>query len=77
MTITKSSKSFDPVNYPLCNDGVNSYCKKYNMAKMPDEVFKDDAQADDKIYSEEIKEIEKENMHEASATFLKNNEELL
>jgi len=59
----KSSKSFDPklIIMPLVNDGVNSYCKKYNMAKMPDEVFKDDHRKAlyDKIYSEEIKEIEK------------------
>lgn len=59
----KSSKSFDPklVIMPLVNDGVNSYCKKYNMAKMPDEVFKDNHRKAlyDKIYSEEIKEIEK------------------
>jgi len=59
----KSSKSFDPklIIMPLVNDGVNSYCKKYNMAKMPDEVFKDNHRKAlyDKIYSEEIKEIEK------------------
>ena len=62
-TLSKGSKSYDPklIIMPLVNDGINSYCKKYNIAKMPDEVFKQDHRKAlyDKIYSEEMKEIEK------------------
>ena len=61
--LSKGSKSYDPklIIMPLVNDGINSYCKKYNIAKMPDEVFKQDHRKAlyDKIYSEEMKEIEK------------------
>ena len=59
--LTKSRKVFDPkmVVMPLVDKGVNSYCAKYNLAKMPDEVFqKEHRQAlFDKIYSEEIEQI--------------------
>ena len=62
-SLHRGSKSFDPklVVMPMINRGINSYCKKYNIAKMPDEVFKQDHRNAlfDKIYSEEIKEIEK------------------
>jgi hypothetical protein len=59
--LTKGRKTFDPkmIVMPLVDNGINSYCKKYNVAKMPDEVFqKDHRQAlYDKIYSEEIAQI--------------------
>lgn len=59
--LTKGRKVFDPkmIVMPLVDKGVNSYCKKYNLAKMPDEVFKKDHRQAlyDKIYSEEIEQI--------------------
>ena len=59
--LTKGRKVFDPkmIMMPLVDKGVNSYCKKYNIAKMPDEVFKKDHRQAlyDKIYSEEIEQI--------------------
>ena len=61
--LNKGTKSYDPklIIMPLVNDGINSYCQKYNIAKMPDEVFKQEHRKAlyDKIYSEEMKEIEK------------------
>ena len=59
----RGTKSYDPkiILMPLVNNGINSYCKKYNVAKMPDEVFKQDHRQAlyNKIYSEEMAEIEK------------------
>tara|TARA_B100001057_G_scaffold477808_1_gene547468 strand:+ start:3284 stop:5446 length:2163 start_codon:yes stop_codon:yes gene_type:complete len=59
--LTKGRKVFDPkmIVMPLVDNGINSYCKKYNIAKMPDEVFKKDHRQAlyDKIYSEEIEQI--------------------
>ena len=59
--LTKGRKVFDPkmIVMPLVDNGINSYCKKYNVAKMPDEVFKQDHRQAlyDKIYSEEIEQI--------------------
>ena len=40
----RGPKDFYPKKYmmPMINRGINSYCKKYNMARMPDDVFKND-----------------------------------
>lgn len=45
----------------MIEDALGSYCKKYNVARHPDEIFNnDDRQAIiDKIFAEEMEEIKK------------------
>ena len=40
----RGPKDFDPKEYmmPMINKGINSYCKKYDIARMPDDIFKND-----------------------------------
>ena len=46
---------------PMVEKGINSYCKKYNLAKHPDELFTKEIRDSiiDKIFAEEIDEIKK------------------
>ena len=43
----------------MINKGINSYCKKYDIARMPDDIFKNDHRKAlfDKIYNEEMEQI--------------------
>jgi hypothetical protein len=45
----------------MVEQGLNEYCKKFNIAKMPDEVFNNDDRMSiiDRIFSEEMEEIQK------------------
>jgi hypothetical protein len=45
----------------MVDHGCTSYCKKYNLAKHPDEVFTKEIRDSiiDKIFAEEIDEIKK------------------
>lgn len=46
---------------PMIDKGISAYCKKYNLAKNPEELFSEE-QKDaliDKLFSEEMQEIEK------------------
>lgn len=45
----------------MVNHGCTSYCKKYNLAKHPDEVFSKEIRDSiiDKIFAEEMDEIKK------------------
>jgi hypothetical protein len=44
---------------PMVEKGINSYCKKYNVVRHPDELFKQDDRQSlvDKIYQEEMEQI--------------------
>ena len=57
----RGPKDFDPKEYimPMINKGINSYCKKYDIARMPDDIFKNDHRKAlfDKIYNEEMEQI--------------------
>ena len=57
----KSSSNVREMIMPLINKGINAYCKKYNLAAMPDDVFGEDTRNKlfDKIYNEEIEQIKK------------------
>jgi hypothetical protein len=46
---------------PMIEKGITDYCTKYKIARHPDEIFRDDDRKAifDKIYKEEMKQIEK------------------
>jgi len=45
----------------MVESGLNSYCKKFKVAKMPDELFTQDDRTRiiDKLFSEEMEQIKK------------------
>tara|TARA_B100000424_G_scaffold179831_1_gene139064 strand:- start:1311 stop:1646 length:336 start_codon:yes stop_codon:yes gene_type:complete len=57
----RDGKSIDSGKYlkQLITNGVNSYCKKYKLANMPDDIFNesDKQKILDKIFSNEIENI--------------------
>ena len=61
--LQRAGKDFKPhdIVMPMIEKGITSYCKKYHVAKQPDEVFRNDDRTAifDKVYTEEMKEIEK------------------
>lgn len=56
-----SSYDADSIIEPMVTRGINSYCKKYKLANMPDDIFRQDHRVRllNKIREEELKEIEK------------------
>jgi len=59
----RSGESYDPDTLlkPMVTNGINSYCKKYKLANMPDDIFNEDNRQKllNKIREEEIKQINK------------------
>lgn len=59
----RAGSSYDPdsILEPMVTRGINSYCKKYKLANMPDDIFRQDHRQRllNKIREEEIKQIEK------------------
>lgn len=57
----RDGKKINKTNYlqELIKNGVNSYCKKYKLANMPDDIFNesDKQKILDKIFSKEINNI--------------------
>ena len=45
----------------MIDKGISSYCKKYNLAKNPEELFPEEEKDAliDKLFPEEMQEIEK------------------
>jgi hypothetical protein len=58
-----AGKKFDhkKIMAPMIEKGINGYCKKYNIGKTPEDIFKqpDRDELLDKLFSEEINEIKK------------------
>jgi len=56
-----SGSKVNPMKFigPMVEKGINSYCKKYNVVRHPDELFKQDDRKAliDKIYREEMEQI--------------------
>ena len=59
----RENSSYDPTPLlqPMITRGINSYCKKYKLANMPDDIFHEDHRQRllNKVREEEIKQIEK------------------
>jgi hypothetical protein len=57
--------SIDPIALmnPVIDQGVSTYCKKFNIKQRPDEIFPKSERSDiiNKIYSEELPQIKKGN----------------
>jgi hypothetical protein len=56
-------ESIDPVVLmgPVIKQGIDTYCKKFNIKQRPDEIFPPSGRSDiiKKIYSEELPQIKK------------------
>ena len=61
--LQRSGNSYDAESLlnPMVTRGINSYCKEYKLANMPDDIFHDDHRRKlvNKIREEELKQIEK------------------
>ena len=59
----RGGSSYDPdsILSPMVTRGINSYCKEYKLANMPDDIFHEDHRRRllNKIREEELKQIEK------------------
>ena len=59
----RGGSSYDPTSIlkPMINRGINNYCKKYKLANMPDDIFKEEHRNRllNKIREEELKQIKK------------------
>jgi len=59
----RENSSYDPTPLlqPMITRGINSYCKKYKLANMPDDIFHEDHRQRllNKVREDEIKQIEK------------------
>ena len=59
----RSGKKFDPANLlsPMIEKGCDSYCRKYNIARSPEEIFSNDDRNNilEKIQTEETEQINK------------------
>jgi len=58
---SNSSYDADSILSPMVTKGINSYCKKYKLANMPDDIFHQDHRQRlvNKIREEELKQIQK------------------
>ena len=56
-----NDKKIKEMIMPLINKGILSYCKKYNLASMPDDIFSEDHRNKmyEKIFQEEMDQIKK------------------
>jgi len=59
----RAGKKLDKTNClgEMIESALDAYCKKYNIAKLPDEIFNDNDRLSliDKIFAEEIEQIKK------------------
>ncbi len=59
----RSGSSYEPndILEPMITRGINSYCKKYKLANMPDDIFNLDNRRKllNKVREDELKQIDK------------------
>ena len=56
-----SNKDPKKVLMPMIEKGINEYCRKYGIANMPDDIYRNEDRTAifDKIYKEEMEQIQK------------------